>query len=49
MVAKFSRQNSNEGEGVEILVNEPYENETGKGQFTHKKIHLGRLSQNLQF
>jgi len=41
MVAKFSRQNTSEGEGVEILVNEPYEDEKGKGQFTHKKIHLG--------
>jgi hypothetical protein len=41
MVAKFSRERTKKGEGVEILVNEPFENENGKGQFTHKIIHLG--------
>jgi len=29
------------GEGIEILVNEPYEDQKGKGQFTHKRIYLG--------
>ena len=42
MVAKFSRQQSTQGEGIEILVNEPYEDDKGKGQFTHKRIYLGR-------
>jgi len=41
MVSKFSRENTAGGEGVEILTNEPYENENGKGQFTHKRIYLG--------
>jgi hypothetical protein len=41
MVAKFSRERTTKGEGIEILKNEPYEDENGKGQFTHKVIHLG--------
>jgi hypothetical protein len=41
MVAKFSRERTTKGEGIEILVNEPFENENGKGQYTHKVIHLG--------
>jgi len=41
MVARFSREMTTKGEGIEILKNEPYENEHGKGQFTHKKIYLG--------
>jgi len=41
MVAKFSRQRTTKGEGIEILKNEPYEDENGKGQYTHKVIHLG--------
>eukprot|EP01118_Nematostelium_gracile_P008741 TRINITY_DN289_c0_g1_i1.p1 TRINITY_DN289_c0_g1~~TRINITY_DN289_c0_g1_i1.p1 ORF type:complete len:292 (-),score=74.15 TRINITY_DN289_c0_g1_i1:39-914(-) len=41
MVAKFSRERTTKGEGVEILANEPFENENGKGQYTHKMIHLG--------
>jgi len=41
MVAKFSRERSKKGEGIEILVNEPFENENGKGQYTHKILHLG--------
>ncbi|KAK7086800.1 Membrane-associated phosphatidylinositol transfer protein 2, partial [Halocaridina rubra] len=42
---KKSRQESHgEGSGVEILVNEPYENgpgPDGKGQYTHKVYHVG--------
>lgn len=41
MVAKFSRERTSKGEGIEIVKNEPYEDENGKGQFTHKKIYLG--------
>jgi len=41
MVAKFSREMTHKGEGIEIIKNEPYENEHGKGQFTHKRIYLG--------
>jgi len=41
MVAKFSRERSSKGEGIEIVKNEPYEDEKGKGQYTHKLIHLG--------
>ena len=42
MVAKFSREHSNAGEGIEILANEPYEDEKGKGQYTHKRVYLAR-------
>ena len=42
---KKSRQESHgEGSGVEILVNEPYENGPGPngcGQYTHKVYHVG--------
>lgn len=45
MIAKKSRQESHgEGSGVEILVNEPYENgpgPDGRGQYTHKVYHVG--------
>jgi len=41
MVARFSKERSSKGEGIEVIKNEPYENETGKGQFTHKVIHIG--------
>jgi len=41
MVAKFSKNHTGNGEGVEILVNEPFEDANGKGQFTHKIIHIG--------
>ncbi|KJE96268.1 retinal degeneration B-PD [Capsaspora owczarzaki ATCC 30864] len=44
MIAKKSREESEgEGSGIEILVNEPYENGPGgKGQFTRKIYHVGR-------
>eukprot|EP01114_Cavostelium_apophysatum_P018309 TRINITY_DN5641_c0_g1_i2.p1 TRINITY_DN5641_c0_g1~~TRINITY_DN5641_c0_g1_i2.p1 ORF type:complete len:279 (+),score=55.65 TRINITY_DN5641_c0_g1_i2:316-1152(+) len=41
MVARFSKEQSTKGEGIEIVKNEPYEDENGKGQFTHKIITLG--------
>eukprot|EP01133_Synstelium_polycarpum_P012837 gene12837-15072_t len=40
MVAKKSKESTKGGESIEILKNEPYENEKSKGQFTHKVIHL---------
>jgi hypothetical protein len=42
-VAKTSSQETSNGEGVEVLVNEPYTNEqTGeRGQYTHKIYHVG--------
>ncbi|KAF4523499.1 hypothetical protein B566_EDAN004570, partial [Ephemera danica] len=43
MIAKKSREESHgEGSGVEILVNEPYEDGPGgKGQYTRKIYHVG--------
>jgi len=41
-VAKVSNQETKGDSGVEILKNEPFENEEmGKGQYTHKIYHLG--------
>ncbi|WAQ97275.1 PITC1-like protein [Mya arenaria] len=41
MIAKHSHEQSQEGEGVEVVKNEPCEHEEhGKGQFTEKRIHL---------
>jgi len=41
-VAKTSSQQTTGGEGVEVLKNEPYANETGEGQYTEKIYHLGQ-------
>jgi len=41
-VAESSKQETGGGEGVEILKNEPYDNEKGKGQYTHKRYHLSK-------
>lgn len=43
MIAKKSREESQgEGSGVEIIVNEPYnEGPGGKGQYTRKIFHVG--------
>lgn len=40
-VAKKSSQETNGGEGVEVVKNEPYEDENSKGQYTEKIYHLG--------
>uniref|UniRef100_A0A1B0C1U1 Phosphatidylinositol transfer protein N-terminal domain-containing protein n=1 Tax=Glossina palpalis gambiensis TaxID=67801 RepID=A0A1B0C1U1_9MUSC len=43
MIARHSYEQSTNGEGVEIITNEPCEDETyGKGQYTEKRIHLSR-------
>lgn len=41
-VAEASKNETGGGEGVEVLVNEPYENEGERGQYTHKIYHLQR-------
>jgi len=40
-VAKSSEQETAGDSGVEVLVNEPFEEDGKKGQFTHKIYHLG--------
>lgn len=40
-VAESSKNETGGGEGVEVIVNEPYEAQNGeKGQYTHKIYHL---------
>ncbi|XP_071945321.1 phosphatidylinositol transfer protein alpha isoform-like [Antedon mediterranea] len=40
-VAQASKQNTGGGEGIEVITNEPFQNEEyGSGQFTHKIYHL---------
>ncbi|XP_036005811.1 phosphatidylinositol transfer protein alpha isoform [Fundulus heteroclitus] len=39
-VAEASKNETGGGEGVEVLVNEPYEKDGEKGQYTHKVYHL---------
>lgn len=41
-VNQASKDATGGGEGVEVLVNEPFENEYGKGQYTHKVYHLSK-------
>ncbi|KAJ2720862.1 hypothetical protein GGI07_004340 [Coemansia sp. Benny D115] len=40
-VAQMSKNETGGGEGVEVVKNEPYDNELGKGQYTYKIYHLG--------
>ena len=41
MISKHSRQQSESGEGVEVVKNEACEHPVhGNGQYTEKKIHL---------
>lgn len=41
MIARHSQQESGNGEGVEVVVNEPCNDPThGEGQYTEKRIHL---------
>jgi hypothetical protein len=39
-VVEASKEETGAGEGVEVVKNEPYENEKGKGQYTLKIYHL---------
>jgi len=41
MVSKISKQQTGHGEGIQILENRPFDDENGKGQYTHKIIHIG--------
>ena len=41
MISKHSHQQSEDGEGVEVVKNEACEHPVhGKGQYTEKKIHM---------
>ena len=43
MVTKMQRENTGDGEGVEVLINKPFKNdELGDGQYTLKVYHLER-------
>ena len=43
MIAKHSHEQSERGEGVEVIKNEPCDHpEHGKGQYTEKRVHLNR-------
>lgn len=39
-VAEASKNETGGGEGVEVLVNEPYQKDGESGQYTHKIYHL---------
>lgn len=39
-VAEASKNETGGGEGVEVITNEPYEENGEKGQYTHKIYHL---------
>jgi len=44
LTAKSSQKYSKKGEGIEVVINEPFENkEFGKGQYTKKIFHLSNL------
>ena len=43
MISKHSHEQSDRGEGVEVVQNEPFEDPThGQGQFTEKRVYLSR-------
>lgn len=41
MVSRISKESTGNGEGIEILKNEPFSDENGTGQYTHKILHIG--------
>lgn len=47
-VAEASKNETGGGEGVEVLKNEPYEQDGEKGQYTHKIYHLQRYAHHHQ-
>lgn len=47
-VAEASKNETGGGEGVEVLVNEPYERDGERGQYTHKIYHLQRYVKHSQ-
>lgn len=43
MISKHSHEQSDRGEGVEVVQNKPYEDPAhGQGQFTEKRVYLNR-------
>ncbi|XP_069493512.1 cytoplasmic phosphatidylinositol transfer protein 1-like [Ambystoma mexicanum] len=43
MISKHSHEQSSDGEGVEVVINEPFEHPVyGQGQYTEKRLHLNR-------
>ncbi len=38
--AVLSKEESGDGEGVEVIKNEPFEDENGKGQYTYKYAYI---------
>lgn len=43
MISKHSHEQSDRGEGVEVVQNEPFEDpHHGNGQFTEKRVYLNR-------
>jgi len=43
MIARHSHEQTENGEGVEVVANQECEDPVhGKGQFTEKRIHLSR-------
>lgn len=46
MISKHSHEQSDRGEGVEVVQNEPYEDPNhGNGQLTEKRVYLNRQVQ----
>lgn len=41
MVAKISKQQTGNGEGIKIIENKPFNDENGSGQYTHKILYIG--------
>ena len=49
MIARHSHEQSEKGEGVEVVKNEPINDEKhGKGQYTEKRIYLSRYEMSKQ-
>ena len=50
MISRHSDEQSESGEGVEVVKNEPCtDKEYGDGQYTEKKIHLNKCESNCVF
>lgn len=48
MISKHSHEQSDRGEGVEVVQNEPYEDPMhGQGQFTEKRVYLNRSAEHV--
>lgn len=50
MIARHSLEQSDEGEGVEVMDNKPCEDPVhGVGQYTEKRIHLSKCDSRISF